>query len=36
MQSSLFGNLQRKDDKLSRVIDNLEDKFGVGIVKTLK
>ena len=36
MQNSLFGNLQRNDDKLSRVIDNLEDKFGVGIVKTLK
>ena len=35
-QNSLFAELQRNDDKLSRIIDNLEEKFGAGIVKTLK
>ena len=33
-QFSLFDNLEPEDDKLSRVIDQLENKFGSGIVKT--
>lgn len=32
-QQSLFENLHREDDKLSKVVDELEQKFGRGIVK---
>lgn len=35
-QFSLFDNLEPEDDKLSRVIDQLENKFGSGIIKTLR
>ena len=34
MQKSLFDNIKPVDDKLSRIIDDLENKFGQGIVKT--
>ena len=32
-QQSLFENLHREDDKLSKVVDELEQKFGRGIIK---
>ena len=32
-QQSLFKNLRREDDKLSKVVDELEQKFGRGIIK---
>jgi len=32
-QISLFGELDPEDDKISRLIDNLEEKFGAGIIK---
>ncbi len=34
-QLSLFDNLEPEDDKLSRAIDGLENKFGPRIIKTL-
>lgn len=33
VQQSLFDTLQKDDDKLSRILDNLEEKFGKDIVK---
>lgn len=35
-QFSLFENLEPEDDKLSRIIDQLENKFGSGIIKTAR
>lgn len=34
IQQSLFENIKPNDDKLSRIIDELENKFGQGIIKT--
>ena len=34
-QFSLFESLEPEDDKLSRIIDQLENKYGPGIIKTL-
>ncbi len=36
IQQSLFENIKPNDDKLSRIIDELENKFGQGIIKTGK
>ena len=36
IQQSLFDNIKPHDDKLSHIIDELEYKFGQGIVKTGK
>ena len=33
VQQSLFDRLKQKDDKLSRILDELEQKFGKDIVK---
>jgi len=33
IQQSLFETLKRDDDKLSRILDNLEEKFGKDVVK---
>ena len=33
VQHSLFDNIQHNDDKLLRVVDDLENKFGKGVIK---
>ena len=35
IQQSLFDNLSPHDDKLSHLIDELEDKYGTGVIKTV-